>query len=101
MAIRPDGTSVSQLASTVGMTKQAMGEQVRHLERLGYLSVEVNPADRRARVVRLTDCGQEAVIVGARVVAEFDDWLDEIIGPAEVATLRATLLRIANWRGRP
>ncbi|MFB8281496.1 MarR family winged helix-turn-helix transcriptional regulator [Nocardia colli] len=97
--IEPDGTRLTALAERAGMTKQAMGELVRHLEGHGYVEVDVDPADRRARLVRLTKRGWAVVDAGVAVVERFDRHLDEIVGADEVARLRGTLLRIIGGAG--
>lgn len=97
--IEPDGTRLTALAERAGMTKQAMGELVRHLEGRGYVEVDVDPADRRARLVRLTKRGWAVVDAGVAVVERFDRHLDEIVGADEVARLRGTLLRIIDGAG--
>ncbi|WP_107655323.1 MarR family winged helix-turn-helix transcriptional regulator [Nocardia suismassiliense] len=97
--IEPDGTRQTTLAERAGMTKQAMGELIRHLEQHGYVEVEVDPADRRARLVRLTTRGWAVVDAGIAVVERFDRHLDEIVGADEVTRLRGTLLRIIGGAG--
>ncbi|MFE9583102.1 MarR family winged helix-turn-helix transcriptional regulator [Nocardia sp. NPDC006044] len=97
--IEPDGTRLTSLADRAGMTKQAMGELVRHLEGHGYVEVDIDPADRRARLVRLTKRGWAVVDAGVAVVERFDRHLDAIVGADEVARLRGTLLRIIGGAG--
>lgn len=62
-----EGRRVTELASLMRMTKQSMHELVGHLERHGYLRREPDPADVRARVIRLSGRGAEleGQIVGA------------------------------------
>jgi DNA-binding MarR family transcriptional regulator len=52
-----DGSHTAELAVHAGMTKQSMHELVTHLERHGYLVREADPADPRAKRVRLTPAG--------------------------------------------
>lgn len=54
-----DGLRVTELADRASMTKQSMHELVVHLERCGYVRREPDPADSRARLVRLTERGRE------------------------------------------
>jgi DNA-binding MarR family transcriptional regulator len=56
-----DGSRLTTLAQRSRMTHQAMGELVHALERAGYLERQPDPADRRARIVRLTPKGQALV----------------------------------------
>ncbi|MGO4612622.1 MarR family winged helix-turn-helix transcriptional regulator [Nocardia sp. 2YAB30] len=97
--IDPEGTRLTELASRAGMTKQAMGELVRHLEAHGYVVLTRDPADGRARLVTLTALGWQVVDVGMDVVARFDALLDEAIGRTEVARLRDTLMKIISGAG--
>ncbi|MFC9438588.1 hypothetical protein [Nocardia sp. NPDC057030] len=59
----------------------------------------IDPADRRARLVRLTRRGWAVVDAGVGVVERFDRHLDEIVGADEIARLRDTLLRIIGGAG--
>ncbi|WP_433663664.1 MarR family winged helix-turn-helix transcriptional regulator [Nocardia sp. CA-128927] len=97
--IEPDGTRLTALAERAGMTKQAMGELVRHLEGRGYVEVDVDPADRRAKLVRLTTRGWAVVDAGVAVVERFDRHLDKVVGADEVARLRGALLGIIGGAG--
>ncbi len=53
----PDGTRPTVLAERAGMSKQAMNQILRSLERLGYIARSDKPHDGRVRIVRLTKRG--------------------------------------------
>ena len=53
------GARLTALAARAGMTKQAMGQIVDDLERLGYIERSPDPADGRAKLVRFTPAGLE------------------------------------------
>ncbi|MQA13146.1 MAG: winged helix DNA-binding protein [Pseudonocardiaceae bacterium] len=53
-----DGTRLTELADRAQLTHPSMSELVSSLERLGYLERVVDPADGRARLVRLTTTGR-------------------------------------------
>lgn len=97
--IDPEGNRHSELAERTGMSKQAMGELVRHLSNRGYASIETDVTDRRAKVVTLTDKGWEAVAAGARIIDEFDARLNKALGAEEVSRLRSVLKDIAGGAG--
>ncbi|MEV6769422.1 MarR family winged helix-turn-helix transcriptional regulator [Nocardia sp. NPDC051030] len=97
--IDPDGTRLVDLAQRTGMTKQAMGELVRHLEARGYVEILPDPSDKRARLARLTEHGWSLVHAGLDIVARFDARLDAIVGAAEVAQLREVLMKIIGGAG--
>jgi DNA-binding MarR family transcriptional regulator len=96
MAIEPEGSRVTELAQLTKMTKQAAGELIRYLADRGYLTLAPDPADRRAKRVRLTDRGWEAIAIGERVIGDFDRWLDDLLGANRVTELRAVLTTIAE-----
>jgi DNA-binding MarR family transcriptional regulator len=94
MAVDADGTRVTELAQRSAMSKLAVGELIRHLSARGYLRVDVDPDDRRAKRVALTERGWSALELGERVIAEFDGWLEATVGAEQVDALRDTLHRI-------
>jgi DNA-binding MarR family transcriptional regulator len=98
MAVDPDGTRITELADRTHMTKQAVGELVRYLEGCGYVEVRTDAADRRARVVVLTDRGWSAIDTGEQVIDGFDQWLADAIGEVAVDQLRDALTKITATR---
>src|SRR3954465_7333719 len=60
----PDGARLTDLAKRAAITPQAMGELVDELEQLGYVRREPDPADRRAKLVRLTRLGEKVIAAG-------------------------------------
>src|SRR3712207_2288787 len=51
--IAPGGSRLTDLAAQAGITKQSAGFLVDQLERAGYVERVPDPADRRARLVRV------------------------------------------------
>lgn len=94
MAIDPDGTRVGDLAARSAMSKQAVGELIRHLTERGYLTVAPDSRDRRARLVTLTARGWDALDLGQRVITDYDAWLAAAIGADQLAAVRDALHRI-------
>lgn len=73
-----DGSpTVTELAEGQGVTTQAVSQQLRELEDLGYVTRSRDPSDARSRRVTLTMRGQEAVEAARRirraVVADLSD----------------------------
>jgi DNA-binding MarR family transcriptional regulator len=54
-------THVGTLARRAQMTKQSMAELVAHLERHGFVERIPDPADRRAKLVRVTGKGRATI----------------------------------------
>jgi DNA-binding MarR family transcriptional regulator len=90
------GSRLTDLALSAGLTKQAVGEAVSELERLGYVSRVPDPGDGRAKIIKLTDRGMDAVIKGRRIFGEIErEWAKQI-GPELVASMRQAALRIVE-----
>ena len=70
-----DGMRVTDLASRVGMTKQALGEFANALEDHGLMESVRDDQDRRIRILRPTAKGRRAVADGDALIAEVEaDW---------------------------
>ncbi|MEV0717706.1 MarR family transcriptional regulator [Asanoa sp. NPDC050611] len=92
--IDPGGTRLTDLAERAQVTKQTAGFLVDGLERAGYVERVVDPADGRARLVRVAARGARAVPVAAAVVAEVEAEWAAHLGAAETAALRDTLAKL-------
>jgi DNA-binding MarR family transcriptional regulator len=89
--IKVEGARLTDLAELAGMTKQAVGEVVADLERLGYVERVPDPEDRRAKIIRLTGRGWEAERTARRIFGEIEQRWTEEIGQERMAQLRETL----------
>jgi DNA-binding MarR family transcriptional regulator len=69
----PEGTRLTTLAQRAGLTHQSVGEVVAVLERRGYVVRIPDPADGRAKLVRLTDSGSRLVRTAVAVIAEIEE----------------------------
>lgn len=96
MAIDPEGSRVTELATRTRMTKQAVGELLRYLADRGYLTLSRDPTDGRAKRVELTPKGWDAIGVGEHVIDAFDRWLEQLVGADRVVELRGVLTTIAE-----
>jgi DNA-binding MarR family transcriptional regulator len=89
--IAPEGARLTDIAERARMTKQAVGEVVADLERLGYVERVPDPDDRRAKIIRLTDRGWDAERTGREIFADIERRWAEQIGEERMAELRDTL----------
>ncbi|MGH3167937.1 MAG: MarR family winged helix-turn-helix transcriptional regulator [Trebonia sp.] len=80
----------------LGVTRQAASQLIDTLVVRGYLSREVNPADRRRLDIELTDRGQAAAEAITAAIGQVDQELATMITPAELAGLRAGLAALAE-----
>jgi len=93
--IRDEGMRLTELASFAGITKQSAGELVDDLVALGYVERLPDPADRRAKLIRLTERGKEAQGVGFGLFAKIEERWAERYGAAAFEQLRELLEEIA------
>jgi DNA-binding MarR family transcriptional regulator len=71
----PGGNRLTELAARASMTHQSMSELVSVLEQRGYLERRVDPGDRRARIVCLTDTGRRMARRALREMESIDaEW---------------------------
>lgn len=94
-----EGTRVTELAARAWLTKATVVHAVDELERLGYVTREPDPADRRAKLVVATPRAREAEQVARGVIADVRGAWAELIGGEEMDALEAGLrkLRAALW----
>ncbi|MDL5158431.1 MarR family winged helix-turn-helix transcriptional regulator [Actinomycetospora termitidis] len=65
-AVGPTGATAGELATRLGVTKQAAGKTVDALEALGYVERAGDPQDARRKIVALTATGSEVLGLSAR-----------------------------------
>ena len=93
------GSRLTELAERSGFTKQAVGEAVTELEKHGYVERLPDPTDGRAKIIKLTDWGVDAVVKGRRVFAEIEaEWAQQL-GAELLSGLREAATRIATLEG--
>lgn len=86
----------SQLVGACEVSKQAVSQQIAHLERAGYLTSSADPADARARIITLTPRGQAAQQLVHRLFAEIEAEWSTQLGEAPMAGLRAALTDLTS-----
>jgi DNA-binding MarR family transcriptional regulator len=80
-----EGESPARLARAFQVTKGAMTYTLQRLEELGYVRIDGDPGDARAKVVRLTARGRKAREAGAASVRPGILQLISLIGAEEFA----------------
>jgi len=97
--IDDDGTRPAELARRLGITRQSMQELLTKLRVHDLVTVDVDPSDGRATIVRLAPraqlFGRDAAMISAAIEAELVDR----IGGGAVAGLREALSR--DWGSAP
>lgn len=93
---RADASSVAELASALSVTSGAVSQTVDTLRQVGLVTSEVNPVDRRGRLIRLTEDARSEV-------ADFErGYFDEVaprfdtLSTEDVAQLDRILRAVAD-----
>lgn len=94
----PDGRRPTDVAADAQISKQRVNDLLRDLERLGYLELETDPTDSRARIIGLTDRGKRLHEIAIGIHAETEDEWARMVGRRSYQQLRRTLSRITELR---
>jgi DNA-binding MarR family transcriptional regulator len=89
--IGPGGSRLTELSSQAGITKQSAGFLVDQLEREGYVQRVPDPADGRARLVRIAERGARSVEASRAIVAQVEAEWTAHLGASRMARLRRIL----------
>lgn len=94
--IRPGGSRLTELAEQAQITKQSMGYLVDYLEARGYVERVPDPADGRARIIRLTARGWELDRAARQIMACVEAEWAERLGADRLEQLRQILRDLAD-----
>lgn len=70
--IDPQGTRLTTLGQRAGITRQSVTELAEVLARNGYVEIQPDPTDRRARLVVLTPAGRTLVRQAIKEIAAIE-----------------------------
>jgi DNA-binding MarR family transcriptional regulator len=96
--INPGGSRLTDLAERAYMTKQSVSEVATDLEQRGYVERVPDPSDGRAKIIRLTERGREAQLLGLELIDEIEQEWAERFGYERIAALREALEAITAER---
>ncbi len=89
--IKANGSRLTELADSAGLSLSSMAELIDDLEALGYVRRQPDPSDRRAKLVRLTPSGWRAIRTGRAIIEQIEhDWGTRI-GHERFATMCHTM----------
>lgn len=89
--IAPEGSRITELADRAQMTKQSMGSLVEYLRERGYVELQPDPLDGRAKRVLLTERGRALQQTALEISAEAERELSRLLGEGKLAQLRGLL----------
>lgn len=88
--------TTSQLATQLHISKQGAAQIVNEMQRQGYVEAQPDPADGRARRLRLAPRGERALAAARAFHRSYERRLTRAVGAEQVAALRAVLGEIAG-----
>lgn len=91
MRVDPQGTRLTVLAEAAQVTKQTAGFLVDQLEKAGYVERVPDPADGRARLVKVTGKALGAVPVANEELARIEAEWERHLGKRRMGQLREAL----------
>ena len=91
-----EGTRLTELASRLGVTKQAAGQLVDELVEMGLLERVADPDDARAKLVRFSKRGRAGILEGLAVLAELGADIERLVGPAKMRGLHEVLTAVVH-----
>lgn len=74
------GSTVTAAANRAGITKQAMGRLASELEDAGYIRMQDDPDDARARILQLTKAGRKLMLDSLEVMRELERRYAQSVG---------------------
>jgi DNA-binding MarR family transcriptional regulator len=95
------GTRSTVLAQQAGITKQAMGRLIQELEARRYVERVADPADGRAKIVRLTKRGLEIREACLQAMQDLELLAAETLSKPELRKLQRNLKRLTIAFGQP
>lgn len=94
--INLDGSRLTDLARGANMTPQAMGQLIDELEELQYVVRRPDPADRRAKLIMLTEKGKACLSAGISTITGLEENITDILGEQGHHQLRTMLLKLLD-----
>jgi DNA-binding MarR family transcriptional regulator len=90
---------VTELAERAQVTQQAMGKMLKELEQMGYITRDIDPEDKRAKEIKMTERGVDMTLESLQVVEEIHAFYAEKIGAEQLAQLESQLRDAINKIG--
>lgn len=88
------GLRPTDLATRLGVSKQAANDILREFEAGGYITLVPDPADRRAKRIHATERGAALVAAASRTSADIADRWSAKVGTRRFAQFQAVLAEL-------
>jgi DNA-binding MarR family transcriptional regulator len=94
LAIRAESTTTTDLALSLGITKQAVSKLLDAMETAGYVARTTDEVDGRIKVVELTSQGHVLLTDVERIYVDLEAEWASIIGTAQLEQTRRRLTKV-------
>lgn len=91
---RSQAPTMSELAAALVIDRSALAQNLKPLEREGLLSVKVDPADKRSRLVTLTQAGMDKLLESQPMWEQAQASFEKGYGVDESQVLREALAAV-------
>ena len=92
---------LTELAERAGITQQAMGKLVKEMEKIGYVKRHIDDSDKRAKIIQLTEIGEQLVNDSMEIVDEVIAEYTAALGYDGILELERVLRKSATDLGIP
>ncbi|MCF0226226.1 MAG: MarR family transcriptional regulator [Methanobrevibacter sp.] len=92
-----DHISQEEICSILDMTEGTVARTIKRLEDKGFVKREVNPNDRRKKVVILTDSGRNTMAEIIKSSIEVKTRIEESIPKEDIRNFKVTILQMVNF----
>jgi len=86
-------THASEVARRMGVSRQAVYRSTRELQKLGVLGLEVDPARKTQKIIRMTEYGQRVALDARACLDEIETALKKRLGKGDLEALASALGR--------
>ena len=93
---REGATTIGDLAEAMVMDRTTVGHAIKPLERDGLVSIDVDPADRRSRLITLTKDGAKKVEDGYAAWSKAQRVFEASFGETAAENLRKTMAEVVG-----
>lgn len=100
-ALDREPLTASRIAENLGITAQGAAKVIDEMVALGYVERRPDPADKRAKLLHLSERGQELLALVRTFHADFEQRLTEQVGADQVAVVRSVLTHIIDSAPAP
>jgi len=92
---RPKPPSVGSVATLLAMDRTTLTANLKPLQRRGLVEATVDPADRRGRLLTLTETGRATLSTAVPIWRRVHDEVDRMLVDTDAGMLRANLAALA------